>query len=157
MCIFFSMKKIFSEKWKIEKWKKSPFFDHFFFSRKFWKKWLFRFFRFSIVYENIFFIEKIIISEKKYFLFFIISHAQTPQVASRNSLCAAHGRGKRIPENPKNHVFGDFLMIFQSKMTQMTCLSGHIWLWDPVLRRVELQMDLARSSSGVMRTSPACE
>ena len=48
-----------------------------------------------------------------------------------------------------------FSMIFQPKMTQMTCLSGLIWLWDPVLRRGQLQMDLARSSSGVMRTSAA--
>ena len=33
------------------------------------------------------------------FLFFIISHAQPMRVASRNSLCAARGRGKRYPEN----------------------------------------------------------
>ena len=82
-------------------------------------------------------------------------HAQTLQVASRNSVCAARGRGKHILENPKNHVFNDFSMIFQLKVKQMTRLSGLIWLSDRVLRRDQLQMDLARSSSGVMRTSAA--
>ena len=35
----------------------------------------------------------------------IMYHAQTLQVASRNSPCAARGHGKRILENPKNRVF----------------------------------------------------
>ena len=50
-------------------------------------------------------------NEKLYFvLIFTMPHAQTLQVASRNSLCAARGRGKRIPENPENPV--PFLLFF---------------------------------------------
>ena len=39
------------------------------------------------------------------------AHDQSLQVASCNSLCAARGRGKRIPI-PKNHVFCDFRCFF---------------------------------------------
>ena len=52
-----------------------------------------------------------IFGKQKHFLFFIIPHVQTLQVASRNSLCAARGRRKRIPENPENPVFDGFLPI----------------------------------------------
>ena len=56
-----------------------------------------------------------IFEKVSFFIFFIIPHVQTLQVASRNSLCAARGRRKRIPENHKNQVFDGFLVIFAIK------------------------------------------
>ena len=50
-----------------------------------------------------------------FYLFFMIPHAQTLQVASRNSLCTARGRGQHIPENLKNLGFDAFLMVFSTK------------------------------------------
>ena len=45
------------------------------------------------------------------FCFVIISHAQSLQVASRNSPWAARGRGKRNPKIRENHDFSWFFML----------------------------------------------
>ena len=101
--IFFSKKnqnRKFSKMVEIST-KVTFFFDHFF-----------RFSKIDILFSKIFgfwfFFGKFFLIEKKvfrkffhFFIFFIISNPQPLHVASRNSPCAARGRGKRIPEFPK--------------------------------------------------------
>ena len=125
------MKKIFSEKWKIEKMKKKmkkvTFFRSLFFLSKILKKWLFRFFRFSIVYENNFFIEKIIISGRKKNVFFY--HISCPNPASgvvQLALC----RPWAHQPHPSKSEKSCFLMILWSFFNQKCnkfCSSGLVW------------------------------
>ena len=89
---------------------------------KFWKFWKFQLFRFwksqhfwkkMNFFEIIFFSKKFFHRKKsfrpKFFslCFLIIYHVHPLQVASCNSLCAAHKRGKRPPEIPKSPSLGN--------------------------------------------------
>ena len=159
---FFRWKLYFRKNWKTEN------FENLFFIEKFQEKnsdrkmWLFSIF----VFFRFFNFPKIKFSSKKWkisgiFQFlFLLSYLVPKPCKWRRATPPVPpvGAANASPKIRKIMFFDDFRWFFDdfsSKSGADDLLSGLIWLWDPVLRRDQLQTDLARSSSGVMRTSAA--
>ena len=101
--LFWKIIKILSFSKKLDFWK-------FWVIRKFSKKVTFWNFQFFKIFRKLFSSKKNIRFRIFFtFYFFIVSHVLPQQVASRNSHCAARGRGKRPGRKPENSDFWRFL------------------------------------------------
>ena len=98
----------------IENFKKLFFWKSQTFSifRKISKKWLFKIFDFSKCFEKYFSSKKWIFPEHFQFSCFIVFHVYPERVASRNSHCAARGRGKRPRRQSEKHENSYFWRFF---------------------------------------------
>ena len=99
--------------------KRALFFSITFFSyiENFRKFWIFNFFRKYFSHRKKMFFGNFFI-----FYVFIISHALPTQVVSRKSPCAAHKRGKRIPEYRENQENYSTRPSRLSYLSQTVCL-----------------------------------